>query len=188
MIDQLRRKRFTRSEVQRMMDSGLFDGQRYELIEGDLIDKMGQHPPHAFGIRFVTAWLLSLFGSLRVQTQLPIEIAREDEERSMPEPDIAVLAEYKPEYEARHPRGDEVLLIVEIADSSVQLDLRVKARLYARAGVPEYWVLDVQNRWLVIHRHLVEGVYRQVTQLAEQEMATIDGGSILISKLLPTRT
>ena len=170
---------------------GLFDGQRYELIEGDLIDKMGQHPPHAYAPGLVVAWLTAGLGIRRLRIQLLIEIAFQDQQRSTPEPDVAVLIEVKSEYQTRPPRGDELLLIVEVADSSAQLDLTVKASLYARAGVPEYWVLDVWNRWLVIHRHLVDGVYRQVTQLAEQETSTLDYGaqcSMVISELLPART
>ena len=107
-IHEPRRKRFTRAEVQRLLEGGLFEGQRYELIEGDLIDKMGQHPPHAYAIRLVVAWLARIFGFERVQIQLPIEVAPEDRERSSPEPDVAVLAEAKVEYQRRHPRGDEL--------------------------------------------------------------------------------
>src|SRR5438874_9845381 len=105
-IDEPRRKRFTRSEVQRMLEGGMFDGQRYELIEGDLIDKMGQSPPHASTIRLVLTWLAGRLGVRRVLVQLPIEVAPEDRERSWPEPDVAVLREFKSEYGVRHPRGD----------------------------------------------------------------------------------
>jgi hypothetical protein len=71
-IEEPRRKRFARSEVESMLELGLFEGQRYELIEGDLIDKMGQHPPHAYAIRLVVAWLVRFFGIERVRVQLPI--------------------------------------------------------------------------------------------------------------------
>ena len=64
-IDEPRRKRFTRAEVERMLEGGLFEGQRYELIEGDLIDKMGQHPPHAYVIGLVVAWLTDVLGIRR---------------------------------------------------------------------------------------------------------------------------
>lgn len=189
--DEPRRKRFTRSEVQRMLEDGLFEGQRYELIEGDLLDKMGQHPPHAYAIGLVVAWLTDILGIRRLRVQLPVEVAREDEERSSPEPDIAVLVEAKAEYQMRHPRGDELLLVVEVAESSLQFDLTVKASLYARAAIPEYWVLDIGNRWLVIHRRPLNGEYRQVTRLGEQETASLDCGaecSVVISELMPARS
>src|SRR5207237_10687123 len=116
------------------------------------------------------------FGFERVQIQLPIEVAPEDHERSSPEPDVAVLAEAKVEYQRRHPRGDELLLIVEVAESSARLDLTVKARLYASACVPDYWALAIANRWLIIHRHPLDGEYRQVTSLGEQETAALGCG------------
>ncbi len=174
-----------------MAEDGLFDGQRFELIEGDLIEKMGQNPPHAFTIRLVVAWLIRVFGNELVQVQLPIEVAPKDQERSSPEPDIAVLIEVKPDYQTRHPRGDELLLAVEVADSSSQFDLTVKAGLYARAAVPEYWVLDIANRWLVVHRHPLDGEYRQVTRLGEPETISVDYGathSVVISQLMPARS
>jgi Uma2 family endonuclease len=190
-IEPPRRKRFTRPEVQRIAEDGLLDGQRFELIEGDLIDKMGQNPPHAFVIGLVVAWLTGIFGTSRLRVQVPIEVAVADQERSCPEPDVAVLVEAKPEYQLRHPRGDELLLVAEVADTSAQFDLTVKARLYARAVVPEYWVLDIASRWLVIHRHPVDGEYRQVTRLSEQESISLTGGgatsSVVISQLLPAQ-
>src|SRR5205807_7410822 len=113
------RKRFTRREVESIAESGVFDGQRYELIDGDLIDKMGQKPSHSSAIRLLLKWLTSFLDIDWIQVQLPIEAAGEDREWSEPEPDVAVLAELKPEHDERHPRGDELLLAVEVSDSSV---------------------------------------------------------------------
>src|SRR5712691_12986752 len=81
------RKRFTRAEVRSMDEAGLFAGQRLELIEGDLIDKMGQRPPHASTIQLLLVWLAGVFGLDRVRVQLPVEAAPADRERSLPEPD-----------------------------------------------------------------------------------------------------
>ena len=68
--DILPRKRFTRAEVERMIDAGVLEDRRFELIDGDLIDKTGQKPPHSFTIRLVMKWLAGLFGPDRVQVQL----------------------------------------------------------------------------------------------------------------------
>src|SRR5437016_3998925 len=87
----LPRKRFTRQEVERLAEAGVFDGQRYELIDGDLIDKMGQKPPHSSAIRRVQSWLRKAVNPDLIQVQLPIEASREDQESSLPEPDFAVL-------------------------------------------------------------------------------------------------
>jgi len=183
-----RRKRFTRSDVARLNELGVFDGQRYELIEGDLIDKMGQNPPHAWSVALVSVWLAKTFGGVNVRCQAPIEIASEDQERNEPEPDHLVLAELKVEYSKRHPRGDELLLLVEISDTTSRFDRTVKAALYARASVPEYWVLDVSARALYVHCHPGGGNYRQVTRLAEDETVAPDSrpdALVKISELLP---
>src|SRR5262249_3388231 len=142
-IEPLPRKRFTREEVEEMLDAGLLAGERYELIDGDLIDKMGQRPPHAFGIRLMQVWLATFIEIGRMRVQLAMEAACEDRKWTVPEPDVAVVAQDKLDYAHRHPRGEEMLLVVEISDTTVRFDLTRKAVLYACAGVPEYWVLNL---------------------------------------------
>jgi Uma2 family endonuclease len=176
--DLLSRGNFTREEVNRLEESGVLTG-RYELLEGELIDKMGQNPPHAWALHRVYAWLIRVFGVERLRNQVPIEVAESDRRRNDPQPDIAVLAEARTEYARRQPRGDELTLLVEVADTSSRFDLTVKAALYARAGVPEYWVLDLSRRTLVIHR----GAER--TELAEHESVSLGDQKALISDLLP---
>jgi len=170
----LPRKRFTREEFDRLIETGFFEGRRYELIDGDLIDKMGQNPPHAFAIQLALIWLGGFFNLNRIRVQLSIEASPTDRERSVPEPDLAVLAEWKPEFAKRHPRGDELLLAIEIADSSAGFDLTRKAVLYAAAGVPEYWVLDLPRRRLVVHREPAETGYRLVRFFAEGDTVTLE--------------
>lgn len=105
-----------------MAEAGLFDGERFELIDGDLIDKMGQKPPHANAIRLCLAQLIKIFGVGLVQAQLPIEAGPADRERSVPEPDLAVLREAKPDFSRRHPNGRELALLVEISDTTLRHD------------------------------------------------------------------
>ncbi len=185
----LPRKRFTRAEVQQMMNVGLFAGQRYELIDGDLIDKMGQNPPHASAIRLLLELLAGIFGLKRVQVQLPVEVSAEDREKSMPEPDLAVLAaDSSTLYRDRHPRGDELLLVVEVADTTLTHDATTKRDLYARAGVLEYWILDLNRRSLVIHRKPIHGVYQEVSVLVETALTSIEAqpaARLLVADMLP---
>jgi Uma2 family endonuclease len=169
------RKRFTRQEVERLSETGLFDGQRYELIDGDLVDKMGQNPAHAFAIRLVLDWLASFLEITRIQVQLPIETAGEDRERSVPEPDVAVLVERKAEHQERHPRGDELVLVVEVADTSRSFDLSRKAILYASSGIPEYWVLDLVRRLLIVHRQPDGTQYRIIHIYSEDDFVSMEG-------------
>jgi Uma2 family endonuclease len=187
-VEALPRKRFTREEFDRLIESGFFEGQRYELIDGELIDKMGQNPPHALSIRLALAWLGSVFKLSLIQVQIPIEASPADRGCSLPEPDLSVLAEDKPEFARRFPRGDELLLAIEIADSSAGFDLSRKAVLYAAAGVPEYWVLDLQRRRLVVHREPSEADYRLTRLFSESDTVTLENRTetVRVSDLLPS--
>ncbi|MEP7355421.1 MAG: Uma2 family endonuclease [Acidobacteriota bacterium] len=182
------RKRFTRAEMDQLLSTGAFEGQRFELIDGDLIEKLGQNPPHSQAIRLVSKLLASFVESDRIQVQLPIDLAIPDGNRNVPEPDIAVLTELKREFDHRHPRAEELVLIVEVADTSAALDLSRKAELYAQAGVPEYWVLDLNRRMLVIHRQTDGTQYRNTQLHSENDRVTMKGRSesVQVSALLPT--
>jgi Uma2 family endonuclease len=177
------RKRFTRSEVEQMLEAGLFAGQRFELIDGDLIDKMGQNPPHATAIELCMEQLVRIFGVRLVRVQLPMEASGLDRERSVPEPDLAVLVERKPDFARRHPNGSELKLLVEVSDTTVRYDSTTKRDLYARAGVPEYWVLDLTNRRALVHRQLDpnKSEYANIQSYGETE--TVSG--IDVSAILP---
>jgi Uma2 family endonuclease len=173
-----------------MMDAGIFAGQRFELIDGELIDKMRQKPPHASAIQRCMTTLLKIFGAELVRVQLPMEAGPADREWSVPEPDLAVLAEAKPDFSQRHPNGRELTLLVEVSDTTVRHDASKKRDLYARAGVPEYWVLDLNGRRLIVHSGVDEekGQYASIRSYQEDEVVTIEsltGQSVSVSALLP---
>jgi Uma2 family endonuclease len=174
-------KRFTREQTHRMMDAGAFDG-RFELLDGYIVDKTGQKPTHASAIRRLFKLLLSLHSAELLLIQAPIDVAEEDRVRNEPEPDIAVLNCDKPEFETRHPRGDELALLIEVADSSLRTDKTLKRDLYARAGVPEYWIVDLQNRCVIVHKNPADGVYGAISTLTEE---TEIAGAISVSQILP---
>ena len=167
----LRRKRFTRDEVNRMLDDGYFDGQRFELIDGELIDKMGQNPPHRSTVTRVHSWLSEQFPR-RVLMQAPMDVVGPDGVWSVPEPDVIVLAEDKAEYDCRHPRADETVLLVEVSDTSLSQDLVKKRKLFARAGAPEYWVFDIQGKRLIVHRTPVDGDYTEVREFTAVDIVS----------------
>jgi Uma2 family endonuclease len=182
------RKRFTVHEVEQMHRAGLFAGQRLELIDGDLIDKMGQNPPHSHAITLLLTWLAKICETQRIRVQSPMQAGGQDRKWSLPEPDVAVLAESKDDYRRRHPRGDELLLVVEVSDTTVQHDSTMKRDLYARAGVPEYWVLDVGGRQLTVHRNPANGEFADVQSLSEHDSISPEfwpTGSVVVGGLLP---
>ena len=163
------RKRWTREECVALEASGIWDQQHLELIEGELISKMGKKRPHTISLVRVQAWLVRVFGEQYVNPETPIDLAPADNSINEPEPDLIVLSQRSDDVRDRNPQPSEVRLLVEVADSTLRFDLTVKARLYARAGIAEYWVVDIPGRRIIVHRDPQEGQYRSVTAYAEQE-------------------
>ncbi len=136
----LERRRFTASEVLRMVEVGIIDPDEHvELLEGELVVVTPQGPPHASRIMALMERLIELYrgvGSLR--TQLPLDASPD----GLPEPDLAMVRGTASDYTKRHPSGPDVILVIEIARTSQKLD-RAKARTYARIGVAVYWIVDL---------------------------------------------
>lgn len=161
-------KKWTREECKLLEKAGLAELHRYELIEGELVEKVGKNHPHVYVLLLLTDWLRTVFKSLCVVPEAPIDVAPLDQPTSAPEPDAIVL---KQPY-GRYSRGvppTEILLLAEIADTTIGFDLSTKARLYARAGISDYWVLDVRNRRVIVHRNPVDGRYQSVESYATDE-------------------
>jgi Uma2 family endonuclease len=138
------------------------------LIEGELISKMGKKRPHANAIAVVHAWLLRVFGEKYVNQEASIDVAPEDNPTNEPEPDLIVFSKPSREFKD-NPRPADLRLVLEISDSTLNFDLTTKARLYARARIVEYWVVDIPGRRIIVHRDPQEGQYRSITAYAEQE-------------------
>jgi Uma2 family endonuclease len=126
------RKRWTRAECATLEASGLLNQERLELVEGELIGKIGKKRPHVHSFTLLQAWLMQVFGFRFVNAEAPIDVAPEDNPTNEPVPDLIVLRQDQQHYQS-NPRAQDLRLVVEIADTSVNFDLRVKAALYARA-------------------------------------------------------
>jgi Uma2 family endonuclease len=163
------RKRWTREECSLLEPAGLWEQQHLELIWGDLISKMGKNRPHTNVLILIQAWLVGVFGVQFVNPETPIDVASEDNPTNEPEPDLIVLVKPSREYRAGNPRPQDLRLVVEISDSTLLFDLTTKAELYARAGIVEYWIFDINARRIIVHRDPREGRYVSVTAYTEQE-------------------
>lgn len=163
------RKRLTRQECVVLEESGLWNQQHIELIEGELISKMGKKRPHTIVLGIVLRWLQDTFGREYIDAETSIDVAPEDNPTNEPEPDLIVLVKLSREYRVGNPRPEDLRLVVEISDSSLSFDRNTKAALYARAGIVEYWVFDINGRRLLVHRDPREGRYTSVTAYAEHE-------------------
>ena len=165
------RVRWTASQCRAIVEAGILTG-RYELIDGEIISKMSQNPPHAYTIRVLIAWLVNVFGILHVQCQLPISVGEADPDHNEPEPDAAVMLGPNTDFAARHPGPADLSLVVEVSHTTLRIDRAAKAMLYARAGIMEYWLLDIVGRQLLIHRVPGANGYGDVVVYAEDETAS----------------
>lgn len=164
----VRKKRWTREEVSFLESTALFEGQHWELVDGDLINKMGKKRRHTASLLTAVTVLRKVFGTLAVEQEANIDIRQEDNRTSEPEPDIVVTTRDVYAF-AANPQPDDIRLLVEVSDPTLRHDRTVKARLYARAGIAEYWVMDVVNRHLFVHRSPAGDTYQNVVQYTEDE-------------------
>jgi Uma2 family endonuclease len=169
------RKRWTRAECEALETTGLLNDQKLELVDGELISKMGKNRPHVNALTFVLLWLIRVFGEEFVNPEAPIDVAPEDNPTNEPEPDIIVLKRPFWEFKKANPQPADLHLVVEVSDTSLGFDLTKKAALYARAGIVEYWALDVAARRLVVHREPAGGRYVSVAVYGEQETVAPQG-------------
>ncbi len=150
-------------EYHQMADDGLFaHDERMELIEGEIVEMSPIKNPHATGVRRLVALFQQALGRrIIVDPQNPVRLG----DWSEPEPDVKLLAWRDDYYAAAAPAAEDVLLLVEVADSSAGYDRRVKAPLYARHGIREYWILDLPGKILEVHRRPGLDGYAEVRRL-----------------------
>lgn len=164
-----RRKRWTRDDVWKIAEAGLIEPQRFELIDGVLIEKMPQARRHANSLTLMALWLSKVFGELRVEQRVSIDVRPEANRINEPEPDAIVTRGMLADYRESHPGPEDILLAVEISDSTLSFDRGAKAALYAQAGIPDYWVFDTNGRRLIVHRQPEGGRYTEVIAYFEGE-------------------
>jgi Uma2 family endonuclease len=143
-----RTRHWTRVEYERLVELGVFQpGERLELIDGLLVVREPQGSRHAATIRRVLAALRRALGDAwQIDSQLPIALDADSE----PEPDVAVVPRDPGAYRDAHP--SRAVLIVEVAETSYRIDREYKANLYARAGIPDCWIIDLAHDALEVHR------------------------------------
>lgn len=172
--------RLDRAAYRQLGEAGRFEGKRVQLINGVVIEMSPMGSPHAEMIISLTRLLIRQAPeSLRVRVQLPLAIGAVSE----PEPDLAVVEPT--------PRGSDhpstALQVIEVADSSLALDLEDKAELYARAKVPEYWVIDLKKSEVVVHRTPRAARYASVRRVGQQHVlrsATVPGVALQLAAQL----
>ena len=149
-------------DYHQMIESGLLDDRSLELINGEIIQMSPEGIAHSFYCRGTAKYLRSLLGDrVEISEAHPITIPNNSE----PEPDIAVLRTPDSLYQSRHPLPQDVFWLIEIANSTLTKDVGIKKDLYAQAGIPEYWVMNLQTSELLVFRDLINDEYRSTTCL-----------------------
>jgi Uma2 family endonuclease len=162
------RRPITRGEYQAMGQAGLFQDERVELLDGVIVRKMTRGAPHDRVIERLNELLLPrLVGRARVRIQLGFAAS----EFSEPEPDVAVV----PKHEPSSDQPAHALLLIEVAVSSLRFDRGLKASIYARAGVPAYFVVDVEGRAIEAYTAPEAGRYAQVVTYRAEARVTVPG-------------
>jgi Uma2 family endonuclease len=190
-VEAVQVRRWTREEYERLVDVGLLrPDERVELIEGEIVQMPPQHSRHSTGVRLAEEALRSAFGpGFEVRTQLPLALGDYTE----PEPDVVVVAGSPRDFADAHPTT--AILVVEVSDATLRYDRETKASLYARAGIPEYWLVNLVYGRIEISREptaLPETPYgfgyrTQVIALPGEHIDTPSpsGARVAVDDLLP---
>ena len=156
----INKKLFTVDEYHRMAEVGILpELGRFELIHGEIVEMTPSGSPHSSRVKRLNRLFTSSLGEsviVSVQDSVRLDV------QSEPVPDLALLKPRDDFYAEAHPSPEDVLLVVEVFDTSVKYDSTVKAALYAAAEIPEYWLLDVTKDVLVVRTDPAAGEYRNV--------------------------
>lgn len=185
---------WTVAQFYRAIRAGAFEyPERLELLDGEIIEHMApQETPHIQATLLTAQCLAKVFGNgTHVRTQTPLDICGKTE----PEPDVMVVKGDLRDYDARKPAASDVLLVVEVADATLRLDRARKAAIYARAGIRDYWIVNLRARTLEVYRDLrpLQGDplafgYESITGYTEDELVTplaTPESPIRVADLLP---
>ena len=157
-------------DYHQMIESGLLAERSLELINGEIIEMSPEGVSHSFYCRGTAKYLRLLLGNRAEVSEAHAITLPNDSE---PEPDIAIVRTPDTLYQTRHPFPEDIFWLIEIANSTLAKDLGVKRELYAQAGIPEYWVMNLQTSELVIFRDLIDNKYRSEICLNDGDISPL---------------
>lgn len=165
-------------DYHRMITTGLLDERSVELLEGEIVEMSPEQEPHAYYSAQAGEYLARLLGNRAfVRQAKPITIPNNSE----PEPDLAIVQRLGREYLRHHPYAENIFWLIEYADSSLEKDSTVKYRIYAQAGIPEYWLVNLKRQELIVFRHSRDGEYGSKMTLTEGHITPLAFANIQIA-------
>jgi hypothetical protein len=164
---QVLRRSFTVEEYHRMVQAGILgEDDRVELLEGEIVEMAPIGSRHASCVDRLTHLLVrQLAEKAIIRVQNPVRLG----ERSEPQPDLALLRPRPDFYAKAHPGPGDILLLVEVAEATIGVDREVKLPLFARAGVPEVWLVDLSGECIEVYRKPTPQGYQEVRQVRRGE-------------------
>ncbi|MEL6939285.1 MAG: Uma2 family endonuclease [Cyanobacteria bacterium J06598_1] len=169
--------KWTLDEYHHMIESGLLDDRRVELIRGEIVEMAPEGKPHAYlstESGFYLGKLLEPRASVRPAK--PITLPNQSE----PEPDVAIVKPLGREYLKHHPYPEDIFWLIEYSESTLAKDLNIKASVYAEVGIPEYWVVNLKTRSLIVFRDPKQGQYSSRADYTTGTIASLAFPDILI--------
>lgn len=162
--------KWTIAEYHQLVETGLLDDKRVELLEGIIVDMPPEGMPHAVYCSESVEYLRAVLGSrAAVREAHPITLPNDSE----PEPDIAIVRTPNRQYLAHHPYPADIFWLIEYANTTLRQDITEKKRVYAAAGIVEYWVVNLQIPELIVFRDLVDDTYQSETKWATGTIAPL---------------
>lgn len=156
--------KWTIEEYHQMIEAGIFDNRRVELLKGEIVEMSPEGEPHAYFSTEAGEYLSQLLGSrAKVRPGKPITLPNNSE----PEPDIAIVKPLGREYLEHHPYPENVFWLIEYSNSSLEKDLETKTKIYAEVGIAEYWVVNLKKRQLIVFREPSDREYASKTTITE---------------------
>jgi Uma2 family endonuclease len=178
--------RMTTREYERMAAAGVLDDPRVELLDGYVVKKMGKNPSHVWCVDATLEALRAMLPGCWCRKEDPVRIPDFDE----PEPDIAVVRGSRDLYRGRIPGPEDVALVVEVSETTLDRDRGPKLRAYAQSGIDRYWIINLVARQIEVYSDPTEGSYRslQVFTPGQEIPILVEGaerGRVAVDSLLP---
>jgi Uma2 family endonuclease len=163
--------KWTIEQYHQMIESGVLDDQRVELLNGEIVEMPSEGVAHAhFNTKAANILRTAVGDRAEIRDAKPITLI---EQASEPAPDVAVIQPLDAIYATHHPYPENIFLLVEYAYSSLAKDKELKRKLYAKANILEYWIVNLVDRQVIVHRDPVDGDYRSIQTLTSGSIAML---------------